>query len=547
MLTLALSADIGKPFGWGICSLNLARSLAKKTDVRLLPLDQPAGRIDGKVLHAVADINFRPALDIAGDYNAGYCFFENDLMLDSIRNARSYDHIFCGSTYNKKLLELYDIYHTSLLIQGVDHDVFNAEPPRKQDSKFYIFSGGKFEYRKGQDLVLTAFKALMDKYPDMHLVTLWENMWPQSAATMKHSQHIKFNVWGETWQERMKSLCDTNGIPPERVTHHPISHQKEISSIIANTDLGIFPNRCEGGTNLALMEYMAKQRPVIASYNTGHRDILTPNGSNAILLHHQTLRSLKPFIGYENTVHWYEPDINELISNLEWAYLHRDELNKLGNAATKTMQKFTWGASADCILDHIMSPKVDQPDYLPHRYVLGSMLTRMGYDGEGAEIGVFSGTLSGFIYSRWFGRKLHLIDRWKETPGYNDIASRPQETYDQLYEIVKEMFAGKDDVNIIRDESLNAVKQFADSQLDWVYIDADHSYKAVKADIEAWTPKVRIGGLVSGDDYLDGTIDAGEFGVKSAVDEFVAKHGYKLKLTEDRRNTTRSWYFVKDH
>jgi hypothetical protein len=59
-------------------------------------------------------------------------------------------------------------------------------------------------------------------------------------------------------------------------------------------------------------------------------------------------------------------------------------------------------------------------------------------------------------------------------------------------------------------------------------------------------PKVRIGGLISGDDYFDGTLKIGEFGVKSAVDEFVAKHGYELKF-EATKNKLHSWYFVKDH
>ena len=546
MLTLAFTRDIGRPFGWGICSLNLARELAARTPSRILPMDQPAGRVDGKVLHTIADINFNPSIDIAGDYNAGYCFFEGDLTLDSIRHARSYDHIFCGSTFNKKYLAMYDVYHTSVLIQGVDHNIFNAEPSRKPDDKFYIFSGGKFEYRKGQDLVLIAFRTLMKKYPDMHLVTLWENMWPQSAAIMQHSQHIALNFGGENWLERMESLCDANGIPPDRVTHYPISSQEAVSRIMANTDLGVFPNRCEDGTNLALMEYMAKQRPVIASYNTGHKDILDFEGSNALLLHNQKERAFKPYPNYDNTVRWCEPDLNELIDNIEWAYLHRDELNKLGSAAAETMQKFTWGASADCILKQIMDPEVDKPDYLPQRFMLGSMLTRMGYDGEGVEVGVYTGSLSIFIHSRWFGKMLHLVDRWKEVPGYDDIANNPQEMQDEFYEGVKLLFDGVEDVNIIRDDSLNAAKQFEDGQLDWVYIDADHSYDAVKADIEAWFPKVRIGGLVSGDDYFDGTLEIAEFGVKSAVDEFVAKHGYELKL-EAAEHRLRSWYFVKDH
>jgi len=545
MITLALSKDIGKPFGWGICSLYLAKELKKKTDVRVLPPDQPNGRIKGKVLHSIADIGFRTTHEIAGDYNAGYCFFEMDPLPETITNAMSFDHIFCGSTFNQKVLKYYDLHHTSLLIQGVDHSVFNPEPPRKEDDKFYIFSGGKFEYRKGQDLVLAAFKALMDKYKDLHLVTVWENMWPYSAETMRHSVHINLNVWGETWQKQMETLCKENGIPPKRVTHYPLCPQKDISRIIAGTDLGIFPNRCEGGTNLALMEYMAKQRPVIASYNTGHKDILNADGSNAILLHNHELRKFKPFENNGYVVHWNEPDINELISNLEWAYLHRNELKELGKSAAESMKKYSWEATADTVLRQMMNPEIDRIDYLAQRYVLGGMLTRLGYDGEGAEIGVHAGTLSRFIYSRWMGKKLHLIDRWKETPEYQDILNKPQEEQDKLYEAVKAMFAGKNDTNIMRMESLEAAKQFKDGQLDWVYIDADHA--RIAADLEAWFPKVRVGGLVAGDDYIDDVSELGVFKVKSAVDNFVQKHKYDLKLSADKNNNYRSWYFIKDH
>jgi len=58
---------------------------------------------------------------------------------------------------------------------------------------------------------------------------------------------------------------------------------------------------------------------------------------------------------------------------------------------------------------------------------------------------------------------------------------------------------------------------------------------------------VRVGGLVSGDDYIDEVSENGVFTVKSDVDEFVEKHGYNLKLTADEDNKYRSWYFIKDH
>ncbi len=64
--------------------------------------------------------------------------------------------------------------------------------------------------------------------------------------------------------------------------------------------------------------------------------------------------------------------------------------------------------------------------------------------------------------------------------------------------------------------SPKASDTFEDCTQDVIYIDADHGYGSVKADIEAWMPKVRIGGLLCGHDYMDGWP-----GVTMAVDEML--------------------------
>jgi predicted O-methyltransferase YrrM len=53
----------------------------------------------------------------------------------------------------------------------------------------------------------------------------------------------------------------------------------------------------------------------------------------------------------------------------------------------------------------------------------------------------------------------------------------------------------------LRKPSVEAALDFKDESQDFVFIDADHSYEAVKADIEAWYPKVRPGGMLAGHDY----------------------------------------------
>lgn len=58
-----------------------------------------------------------------------------------------------------------------------------------------------------------------------------------------------------------------------------------------------------------------------------------------------------------------------------------------------------------------------------------------------------------------------------------------------------------DTITLIVADSVSASRLFAEGSLDWVHLDARHDYASVKADIEAWLPRVRPGGWLSGDDY----------------------------------------------
>lgn len=89
--------------------------------------------------------------------------------------------------------------------------------------------------------------------------------------------------------------------------------------------------------------------------------------------------------------------------------------------------------------------------------------------------------------------------------------------------------------------SVDAAKLFDDKSLDFVFIDANHKYDYVSADIAAWFPKVKSGGIISGHDYnADEMFFAGpnetmgvwpEEGVVRAVDEFFGKENIKLYHT----------------
>lgn len=76
----------------------------------------------------------------------------------------------------------------------------------------------------------------------------------------------------------------------------------------------------------------------------------------------------------------------------------------------------------------------------------------------------------------------------------------------------------KDKVAKVKKYSVEAAKDFDDKTFDMVYIDADHTYESVKADILAWLPKVKVGkGILCGHDYI------GYRGVYDAVNELLGK------------------------
>jgi predicted O-methyltransferase YrrM len=81
-------------------------------------------------------------------------------------------------------------------------------------------------------------------------------------------------------------------------------------------------------------------------------------------------------------------------------------------------------------------------------------------------------------------------------------------------------------INVIIDSSVSASKYVDDSSLDFIYIDADHSYEAVKMDIESWFPKLKSGGFMAFHDY--------DAGVKRAIQEFFPIRGIGVQEFHDQ-------------
>lgn len=107
--------------------------------------------------------------------------------------------------------------------------------------------------------------------------------------------------------------------------------------------------------------------------------------------------------------------------------------------------------------------------------------------------------------------QIHCIDHWKGSPEHHETYS--VEFLDSLFsEFKKNIEPVKSLIQIHRMESIEASELFENNSLQFVYIDANHSYESVVQDILSWMPKVRTGGFIGGDDFnLDG--------VRKAVEE----------------------------
>lgn len=149
-------------------------------------------------------------------------------------------------------------------------------------------------------------------------------------------------------------------------------------------------------------------------------------------------------------------------------------------------------------------------------------------DARCAEVGVWKGDFSAQVLSLASPRELHLIDPWLFNPAfpkrwYGGAQAANQSDMDAIHNGVVQRFASAPQVAVHRQSSLDAAASFADASFDWVYIDGDHSYEAVKADLAAWFGKVKLGGALTGDD-CDWRDESGLLSVQHAVDEFVSEN-----------------------
>jgi hypothetical protein len=196
----------------------------------------------------------------------------------------------------------------------------------------------------------------------------------------------------------------------------------------------------------------------------------------------------------------------------------------------------------------------DSSDIVPiiHRHFMGKRAQLTG-----VEIGVHKGETSEALLRTFPQLHLFMVDPWatyetshayrKSGDGCASLTAREQAANCALATKRTEKFYNRRTIRAM--ESLQAARSFAgladrldnafDGRFDFVFVDGDHTYNSVKADIEAWWPLVNNGGLLCGHDIDHPRDRRGLWGVRRAVEEHAAATGLTFEVAGS------CWWFVK--
>jgi len=362
--SVLLNWEIGSNFGWGLLGLNIFFHWANDRDLvpragctigndclamvdplRLKVVSQAIMRsndafddlnrgnaeesisLDGilvePISHGIAPSNIHATL------NVGRSIFENTDTSEFDHSLDKYDRILCGSNWNASILHARTGRPVKVILEGIDPSLFCPGPKSGllDPTKFYIFSGGKVEFRKAQDLVLLAFREFSNRHSDAVLVTAWHSPWPGISGGFQGRLDAPLQLDGLGRIDVRRWVAD-NGIDPASVVELFAMSNQMMPPILREMDVAIQPSRAEACTNLPAKEAMACGLPVIIANNTGMKDLITED--NCIPLLHQRPVPAGRGICTEG---WGDSSVDEIVEAMERVYVDRAWAHSLGSKA----------------------------------------------------------------------------------------------------------------------------------------------------------------------------------------------------------------------
>ena len=173
-------------------------------------------------------------------------------------------------------------------------------------------------------------------------------------------------------------------------------------------------------------------------------------------------------------------------------------------------------------MEHFYDKTIGE-DWFTYPNLYSFIPQHFGESAKFVEVGVWKGRSISYLAVEAINanknQQIYAVDTWAGSiehidPNNSNFNPELLTNPDWLYNLyLQNIEPVKDIITSIRKPSLEAVNDFEDESLDFVFIDAAHEYEDVKADILAWLPKIKKTGILAGHDYDSNN------SVQMAVDE----------------------------
>jgi predicted O-methyltransferase YrrM len=120
-----------------------------------------------------------------------------------------------------------------------------------------------------------------------------------------------------------------------------------------------------------------------------------------------------------------------------------------------------------------------------------------------AEIGVYRGDFAAEMLQRCPQlTAYYMVDPWRHLADWNKPTNHDDGVLDKYFRetMTKTDFAA-DKRKVLRGKTTDVIDEIADDELDFAYIDGDHTLKGITIDLIRLYPKVHVGGFIGGDDF----------------------------------------------
>lgn len=338
--------------GYGTVGRGILRALSDITDVALwaigpIEAEQADVATINKALRAAELFHdYDPCLkiwhqfDLAqrvgnGMYAAMPIFELNQFNDVETHHLKSVDKILVTSGWAQAMILGNDelmFKETSVVPLGVDTSIFYPRPKSEQESATTFLNMGKWEVRKGHDVLVKAFNAAFSPADDVKLIMHCFN-----PCFQTHEEVVRYN---KEWTNLYKGSKLGSKI---HISEGRYRTQEEVAILMSTADCGIFPSRAEGW-NLELLEMLAMGKDVIATDYSAHTEFL--NNENGRLLKVDKLETAYDGVWFKGQGEWAamaEPQIEQLVEHMR--AIHRGE-KKLNRAGIETAERFTWANTA---------------------------------------------------------------------------------------------------------------------------------------------------------------------------------------------------------